>query len=125
MWYNTGVDLLTMSVTVVESPGDPYTLVTLAGEADVTNCDQLWDVLAAEVGKAPRTLVIDLGGLSFLDSSALHAILRANRAMDQHGGLLALARPGETVARVLRLTAADQLIPVYGSVAEAAANNPL
>ncbi|HEX4833486.1 MAG TPA: STAS domain-containing protein [Trebonia sp.] len=115
------MDLLTASVTLVESVGDPYTLVTLAGEADVTNCDALREVLDAEVAKEPRTLVIDLGELRFMDSSALHVLLRANRAMDRHGGVLALARPGETVYRMLRLTAADQLIPVYESVADATA----
>jgi anti-sigma B factor antagonist len=115
------VDLLSASVTLVESVSDPYTLVELAGEADVTNSDALREVLDAEVARQPRTLVIDLGELRFMDSSALHVILRANRAMDRHGGVLALARPGETVARMLRLTAADQLIPVYASVAEATA----
>jgi len=115
------VDLLSASVTLVESASDPYTLVELAGEADVTNSDALREILDAEVAKQPRTLVIDLGELRFMDSSALHVILRANRTMDRHGGVLALARPGETVARMLRLTAADQLIPVYPSVAEATA----
>ena len=115
------MDLLSASVTLVESVSDPYTLVELAGEADVTNSDALREVLDAEVARQPRTLVIDLGELRFMDSSALHVILRANRAMDRHGGVLALARPGETVARMLRLTAADQLIPVYASVAEATA----
>jgi anti-anti-sigma factor len=119
LWYNSGVDLLTTSVTTVESASDTYTLVTLAGEADVTNKDDLHAVLEAEVAKQPRMMVIDLGELRFMDSSALHVILRANRTMDRHGGVLALARPGEAVARMLRLTAADQLIPVYGSVAEA------
>ena len=113
------MDLLTASVTAVDSATDPYTLVTLTGEADVTNCDLLRELLDAEVAREPRTMVIDLGDLRFMDSSALHVILRANRTMDRHGGVLALARPGETVARMLRLTAADQLIPVYGSVAEA------
>ena len=115
------MDLLSASVTLVESASDPYTLVELAGEADVTNSDALWEILDAEVAKQPRTLVIDLGELRFMDSSALHVILRANRSMDRHGGVLALARPGETVARMLRLTAADQLIPVYPSVADATA----
>jgi anti-anti-sigma factor len=115
------VDLLSASVTLVESASDPYTLVVLTGEADVTNSDALWEVLDAEVAKQPRTLVIDLAELRFMDSSALHVILRANRTMDRHGGVLALARPGETVARILRLTAADQLVPVYASVAEAIA----
>ena len=121
MWYNSGVDLLTTSVKTIESASDVYTLVTLTGEADVTNSDALREVLDAEVAKQPRTMVIDLGELRFMDSSALHVILRANRAMDRHGGVLSLARPGDVVARMLHLTAADQLITVYGSIAEATA----
>jgi len=121
VWYNSGVELLTTSVTTIESGSEPYTLVALAGEADVTNKDALHDILEAEVAKQPRMMIIDLGELRFMDSSALHVILRANRTMDRHGGVLALARPGEVVARMLHLTAADQLIPVYGSVAEATA----
>jgi anti-anti-sigma factor len=56
-----------------------------------------------------------------MDSSALHVILRSNRVMDRQGGVLALASPREPVAKMLRLTAADQLIPVYASVREATA----
>jgi anti-sigma B factor antagonist len=115
------VDLLTTSVATVESTGEPYTVVTLAGEADVTNSDALRAVLEAEVARQPRTLIIDLGSLRFMDSSALHVILRANRMMDRQGGVLALAAPRDPVAKMLRLTAADQLIPVYPTVDEATA----
>ena len=87
----------------------------------MTNCDALREVLEAEVAKQPRTMIIDLSGLRFMDSSALHVILRANRSMDRQGGVLALASPREPVAKMLRLTAADQLIPVYASVREATA----
>jgi anti-anti-sigma factor len=121
MWYNSGVDLLTTSVALVESGSEPYTLVELTGEADVTNSDALRALLDGEVAKQPRTLIIDLSGLRFMDSSALHVLLRANRAMDRQGGVLALACPREAVAKMLRLTAADQLIPVYASIGEATA----
>jgi anti-sigma B factor antagonist len=121
MWYNLGVELLTATVATVESGSEPYTLVELVGEADVTNSDALRDVLDAEVAKQPRTLIIDLSGLRFMDSSALHVILRANRAMDRQGGVVALACPREPVAKMLRLTAADQLVPIYPSVSEASA----
>lgn len=87
----------------------------------MTNCDALREVLEAEVAKQPRSLIIDLGGLRFMDSSALHVILRANRTMDRQGGVLALASPREPVAKMLRLTAADQLIPVYPTVTDATA----
>lgn len=115
------MDLLTTSVATVESGSEPYTLVELVGEADVTNSDSLREVLDAEVAKQPRTLIIDLSGLRFMDSSALHVILRANRAMDREGGVVALASPRDPVAKMLRLTAADQLIPVFPSVSEAIA----
>ena len=115
------MDLLTTSVATVESDSEPYTLVELTGEADVTNSDALREVLDAEVAKQPRSMIIDLSGLRFMDSSALHVILRANRVMDRQGGVLALASPREPVAKMLRLTAADQLIPVYPSVREATA----
>ena len=87
----------------------------------MTNSDALREVLDAEVAKQPRTMIIDLSSLRFMDSSALHVILRATRVMDRQGGVLALASPREAVAKMLRLTAADQLIPVYPSVSEATA----
>jgi len=115
------VDLLTTSVATAESDSETYTLVVLDGEADVTNCNALREVLEAEVAKQPRTVIIDLSKLRFMDSSALHVILRVNRTMDRQGGVLALASPREPVAKMLRLTAADQLLPVYASVDEATA----
>jgi anti-anti-sigma regulatory factor len=84
------VDLLTVSVTARESAGEPYTLVEIAGEADVTNTEDLRRLLDEEVAQQPRTLIIDL------------------------------VSPQPAVAKILRLTTADRLIPVFTSVAEAA-----
>jgi anti-sigma B factor antagonist len=119
-WYNKGVDLLTVTVTARESAGEPYTLVAVAGEADITNRDDLRGVLDAEVTQQPDTLILDLSQLRFMDSSALHVILQANRALDRQGGVMALVAPQEAVAKMLKLTTADRLIPVFGSVTEAA-----
>lgn len=95
-------------------------LVELVGDADATSSDTLREVLDTEIGRNPRTMVIDLSGVRFLDSRALHVVLLANRVLDRNGCVLALAAPREPVARMLRLTAIDQLIPVYESVDEAA-----
>ena len=120
MWYNRGVDLLKVSVRARESDGQPYTLMEITGEADVTNTDELRRLLDEEVARQPRTLIIDLSGLRFMDSSALHALLRANRSLDRQGRILALVSPQAAVAKILRLTTADRLIPVFDTVAEAA-----
>jgi len=104
-----------------ESAGAPYTLVDIVGEADVTNTDELRRLLDEEVSQQPRTMILDLSGLRFMDSSALHALLRVNRALDRQGGVLALVSPQAAVAKILRLTTADRLIPVFDTVADAAA----
>jgi anti-sigma B factor antagonist len=121
VWYNKGVDLLTVTVTARESAGQPYTLVAIAGEADVTNREDLRGVLDGEVALQPGTLILDLSGLRFMDSSALHVILQANRALDRNGGMMALVAPQDAVAKMLRLTTADRIVPVFRTVTEAVA----
>lgn len=113
--------LLSASVKTHSAGSETYVVMELSGEADATSSDQLREILDAEVRKQPRAMVIDLSGLRFMDSTALHVILRVNRELSRNGCVLALAGPRESVAKVLRLTATDQIIPVYSSVTEATA----
>ena len=110
---------LTASVTLHDAGPEPYTLVELAGEADVTGSETLHALLAAETRKKPGLLVIDMSALRFMDSAALQAILRAHLVLGKNGGRLALVSPHDTVARVLQMTEVDRLVPVYASVNEA------
>lgn len=115
---------LTASVTTHDrSSAEPYTLVELAGEADVTGSEMLYALLEEQTGKQPRLLIIEMSALHFMDSAALQAILRAAVALSREGGRLALVSPRNTVARVLEMTEADRLVPVYTSVAEAASES--
>jgi anti-anti-sigma factor len=116
------VGLLRASVSVPDTAGATYSVVVLAGEVDATNSDELYGVLESVVAQQPRLLVVDMSELSFMDSTGLRMLLRSSRALDQQGGVLALAAPQVSVARVLELTRADQLIPVYDSVAGAIAD---
>ncbi len=90
----------------------------LVGEADATT-RALGDVLQAEAAKKPRVLLIDVSGLTFIDSAALHEIVRAHRTLRADGCVLALINPGPVVGRVLQLTGLDAVVPVHSSVEEA------
>lgn len=114
-WYKVGVDQLRVSV----SGGDAYTVVALAGESDVYTYDQLRSALEAEATKGIPLLIVDLSALEFMDSTGVQVLLDIRVMMNDRGGKLALAGPQNTVARVLNLVGADQLIPVYPSVEEA------
>jgi anti-anti-sigma factor len=109
------VDQLRVSV----SGGDAYTVVALAGESDVYTYDQLRSALEAEATRGVPLLIVDLSALEFMDSSGVQVLLDIRVMMNDRGGKLALAGPQNTVARVLNLVGADQLIPVYPSVEEA------
>jgi anti-anti-sigma factor len=115
---------MTASVTLHDSGPEPYTLVELAGEADVTGSETLDALLAAQTRKKPGLLVIDMSGLRFMDSAALQSVLRAHQVLSKAGGRLALVNPHDTVARVLQITEVDQLVPVYPSVDDAVSRHP-
>ncbi|HEX4831004.1 MAG TPA: STAS domain-containing protein [Trebonia sp.] len=115
------MDTLTASVTQHDSGPEPYTLVELAGEADITGSETLHAVLAAETSKRPRLLIIEMSALRYMDSAALQAIVRASLALSGSGGRLALVSPGANVARVLQMTEVDQMVPVYVNMTEALA----
>jgi anti-anti-sigma factor len=93
-------------------------VVRLVGEADVTT-RALGDVLSAEAAKKPRLLLVDVSGLTFIDSAGLHEIVRAYRRLRADGCLLALVSPSRAVERILQLSALDQVIPVHASADEA------
>jgi anti-sigma B factor antagonist len=70
-------------------------VVEARGELDLTNANQLEDVLAS----ATRSVVVlDLGGLSFLDSAGMRTIDQANRRYAESGRHLLVVAPRESRA---------------------------
>ena len=51
--------------------------VTAHGDLDLRTAPYLWDSIADALGLAPTRLVIDLAGVSFIDSSGTAVIFRA------------------------------------------------
>lgn len=107
-----------LSVSVEAGDAGSPVVVRLAGEADVTT-KALAEVLAAEAAKKPRLLLVDVSELAFIDSAGLQEFSRANRKLRADGGQLALVGPSGAVARIIELTALDQVFPVYATVEEA------
>jgi anti-sigma B factor antagonist len=110
----TAVTELSVSVTVEDCEDGSRTVVRLVGEADVTT-QALAEVLSTEAAKKPRLLLVDVSGLAFIDSAALHQIVQAHRKLRADGCQLELVAPSRAVARILQLSAIDQVIPVRPS----------
>ncbi len=80
--------------------------LTLRGELDLASVGQLDESLAALDEQAPARITIDLGGLAFIDSSGLRALLLADRRAREHGYELVLIPGQEPVQRVFEMTGA-------------------
>jgi anti-sigma B factor antagonist len=84
-------------------------VIRLRGELDVMSAPRLAEAL--EQAPDDGEIVIDLGGLQFMDSVGLRALLTAHAASQRDGGRLRL-RPGpEPVQRVFRITGTESLLP--------------
>ena len=58
----------------------------------------------------PRRCVLDLAGLSFMDSSGVAVILRAKRMLSATGAELVVSSPPEQARRVLELAGLSPLL---------------
>jgi len=83
--------------------------VAISGECDLATHD---DLAAALVGALSRsdTVTADVSGVTFLDSSGLHALIEAYRAAAAGGKHLYLTGAVGVVAEVLSLTGIDDLL---------------
>ncbi len=108
-------------LSVSAAAGLRNVVLAVAGEMDAVTVPQFRDALLQQASAAGRRVVVDLSGLRLMDTAAIHVLVSVNNRVMAGGGLLVLAGAQPTVARVLSLAGADEVMPVVGSVAEALA----
>jgi anti-sigma B factor antagonist len=87
-------------VARLDRAGDVAT-VALTGEIDVLTVEQVRTALADAIADRPGSVVVDLSGLSFIDSTGLGALISGfQRARDSRIGFR-LARPSRHVRQIL------------------------
>jgi anti-sigma B factor antagonist len=102
----------------------PY-VVEVGGDIDIATVGDLEEPVIEAIRDGQRPVILDLSECVFIDSSGIRLLLRAHHGLrdanGRNGGdstlLAVIAR--DHVARMLRLTAVDKVIPVVPSRAEA------
>jgi anti-sigma B factor antagonist len=86
-------------------------VVTLAGEFDVVSTFWLEPRLERLTRDADaRALVVDMSGITFMDSSALGLLLAIQHRLQGEGMQLLVANPSPGVRRILELTGAGDAL---------------
>lgn len=115
---------MTMDLQLSTSRQGPFAVVTVAGDVDLATAGRLDDeALAATSDESPH-LVLDLAGVTFLDSSGLKVLVAAQRRTTRAGGSLSLVAVPRVVMRVLTVTALDKVFPIFDSVDDVAQAMP-
>ncbi|MGZ4353527.1 MAG: STAS domain-containing protein [Gaiellaceae bacterium] len=92
--------------------GDSAYVVTVGGELDLYSSPRLAAELGALTADAAE-VVLDLTAVTFMDSTALGAILASARLLRDAGGRLSLVASGASTRKLLALVGVDRVLPVY------------
>ena len=95
--------------------------IALSGELDIATAPRLTEEVEMAVWGTVGAFVLDLSGLTFLDSSGLHALLRARAYLAREDRTLVLVCPPGPARRVLDLASVLDTFVVYPSPEAAAA----
>ena len=83
------------------------------GDLDLEGVVSSRDRLSAAAAAGPGLLVMDLGGVSFLDSTALGLFAVLHRRLGERGGVLVLANVDPQVGTPIKMTGLDAVIFVH------------
>jgi anti-anti-sigma factor len=84
--------------------------VSIAGELDLASADRLERELQRVEATDALTIILDLSGLTFIDSTGLRVILRAHARSRADSNRLALLRGPTAVQRLFELCGVLELL---------------
>lgn len=95
-------------------------IVAPSGEIDMSTVGAFREAIAEATAEAPEHLVVDLSGVSFIDSSGLGAVIEANERAKRAGrGFAVVAPHGGAPAVTIGLAGLRGVLPVRETCAEA------
>jgi anti-anti-sigma factor len=109
----------TIDIRVQDRDGIP--IAALEGEIDIANASEVRDQLLALLSNRPSGLIVDLSGVTYLDSRGVHVLLElAERTKIRHQQLRIVVPEGAMIRRILQLTRLDVVVPLDHTVDDAA-----
>ena len=93
-------------------------IMDLNGDLVASTAEELKTQVSKLNEKNFRYVLVDISKINFMDSSGLGACMAVHKSLSEKNGLLVLAKPSEAVAKVFRITRADQKLKVIPSKQE-------
>jgi anti-sigma B factor antagonist len=104
---------MTERLEIAEQTDGAARVVSVRGEVDIATAPMLDRVLHALLEEHQR-VVLDLSGVSFIDSTGIGVLVAAAQAADADGGGFAIREPSRMVLRVLELAGVSARLKLDG-----------
>lgn len=110
-----------MEISVAQTTAGDIPIVAVNGEVDVYSAPALKDKIAELLEAGQSTLIVDLSGVGFLDSTGLGVLVEARTAATEAGGALPLVCSQERILKLFTITGLDGVFSIHPSVDDAVA----
>lgn len=90
-----------------------HVVVALSGEIDIVTAPAARNLLAEAASEAVTGIIVDLGGVTFLDAAGLGVLAGASGAVRHLPDGFRLVAVPARVLRLLRLTGLDRHLPAF------------
>jgi anti-sigma B factor antagonist len=105
-------------------PSGDCAVLRVAGEVDVYTAPTLRERMLEVAAKGAVHLIVDMGGVDFLDSSGLAALVEARKRLREGGGSLIPVITNPRILRVFEITGLSYALPPRPSVPAAITADP-
>src|SRR6184192_3132265 len=87
---------------------DAVNVLSLEGEIDLHVSPSVESSLASMIAKRPEHVLVDLSGVTFIDSSGLAVLINAMQDIKQYGSKLTLSGLNTSVQLIFEMARLDQ-----------------
>ena len=88
-------------------------IICVRGEIHVSTAPEFASRLSAAIDSGKTAVVLDMGGVEFIDSTGLSVLLNGLRLVGQKRGRLALVCANPTVLRLFQITKLDGTFDIF------------
>ena len=99
-----------MAHTIEHDPIENGHLIAASGELDLAATPELSTILLMAAESPGTTVVLDLSGVEFIDSTGLQVLVVAGRRSELDSNRLGVRRGTGEVARLMKLTQIDATV---------------
>jgi len=108
-----------MELEINVDKAEDVCVISLSGEVDVYTAPQLKERLVESIEGGCANIIVDLGGVGFIDSSGLGVLVGGLRRSKENSGTIRLVCSRENILKIFRITGLDKVFAIFDTVEQA------